>query len=113
MREARPDVVLHHFIHIPWTQPDAWRVLPTRIRNAVYEGVLANDIIGFHTRSYRWNFLQCCRDLLGLEVEFESGVVHTADGREVWVRAYPLPIDARAIRAVATSERVARVRGAS
>ena len=25
--------------------------------------MLANDIIGFHTRSYRWNFLQCCRDL--------------------------------------------------
>jgi hypothetical protein len=25
---ARPDVFLHHFIHIPWTQPDAWRVLP-------------------------------------------------------------------------------------
>ena len=28
VREARPDVFLHHFIHIPWTQPDAWRVLP-------------------------------------------------------------------------------------
>ena len=28
VREARPDVFLHHFVHIPWTQPDAWRVLP-------------------------------------------------------------------------------------
>jgi trehalose 6-phosphate synthase len=106
VRRARPDVVLHHFVHIPWTQPDAWRVLPTRIRNELYEGLLANDIIGFHTRSYRWNFLQCCRDLLGLEVEFERGIVHFGD-REVWVRAYPLPIDAKATQRVAGSDRVA------
>jgi trehalose 6-phosphate synthase len=104
VRAARPDVFLHHFIHIPWTQPDAWRVLPTRIRNEIYEGVLANDIVGFHTRSYRWNFLQCCRDLMGLEVDFEQGIVEY-DGREVWVRAYPLPIDYEATRKIACSER--------
>ena len=107
VRRARPDVFLHHFVHIPWTQPDAWRVLPTKIRREIYEGVLANDIIGLHTRSYRWSFLQCCRDLMGLEVDFTRGVVHAADGREVWVRAYPLPIDARAIQSVARSSRVA------
>ena len=104
VRAARPDVFLHHFIHIPWTQPDAWRVLPKSIRNEIYEGVLANDIVGFHTRSYRWNFLQCCRDLMGLDVDFEQGVVHY-DDREVWVRAYPLPIDYEATRKVAASER--------
>jgi len=104
VRAARPVVLLHHFIHIPWTQPDAWRVLPTRMRTAIYEGVLANDIVGFHTRSYRWNFLQCCRDLLSLDVDFERGVVHH-DGREVWVRAYPLAIDYEATRRVARSER--------
>ena len=107
VREARPDVFLHHFIHIPWTQPDAWRVLPKRIRDEIYGGVLANDIVGFHTRSYRWNFLQCCRDLMDLEVEFERGVVHV-DGREVWVRAYPLPIDHEATCKVAASERTKR-----
>jgi trehalose 6-phosphate synthase len=104
VRRARPDVFLHHFIHIPWTQPDAWRVLPTWIRRELFEGLLANDIIGFHTRSYRWNFLQCCRDLLELDVDFGRGVVHF-DGREVWVRAYPLPIDAGQTCRVAASER--------
>jgi len=106
IREARPDVFLHHFIHIPWTQPDAWRVLPRSIRDEIYAGVLANDIVGFHTRSYRWNFLQCCRDLLDLEVDFERGIVHH-DGREVWVRAYPLPIDYENTRRIAASERTA------
>src|SRR3954470_15472891 len=107
VRKARPDAFLHHFVHIPWTQPDAWRVLPRGVRRELYEGLLANDIIGFHTRSYRWNFLQCCRDLLdNVEVDFEAGIVRY-DGRDVWVRAYPLPIDAKAIRRTARSERVA------
>jgi trehalose 6-phosphate synthase len=64
IRQERPDAFLHHFIHIPWTQSDAWRVLPHRIREELYAGLLANDIIGFHTQAYRRNFLQCCRDLL-------------------------------------------------
>jgi len=105
VRRARPDAFLHHFVHIPWTQSDAWRVLPSNIRDEIYHGLLANDIIGFHTRSYRRNFLQCCQDLLDVEVDMERGVVH-CDGREVWVRAYPLPIDFRATQALAERERV-------
>jgi trehalose 6-phosphate synthase len=96
IREARPDVFLHHFIHIPWTQPDAWRVLPNRIRDEIYRGVLANDIVGFHTHSYKRNFLLCCRELLPeAEVDEENGRV-IFEGHETWVRAYPLPIDAEA-----------------
>jgi len=105
VRSARPDAFLHHFIHIPWTQSDAWRVLPSKIIEEIYDGLLSNDIIGFHTRSYRRNFLQCCRDLLDYEVDFESGMVRCGD-RQVWVRAYPLPIDYEATRAIARRDRV-------
>src|SRR4051795_7319671 len=107
IRAERPDVFLHHFIHIPWTQSDAWKVLPNAVREEIFRGVLANDIIGFHTRSYRRNFLQCCRDLLDLDVDMERGVVRF-DDREIWVRAYPLPIDYSATREVAAREGVAR-----
>ncbi len=105
VRRARPDVFLHHFIHIPWTQSDAWRVLPSRIREEIFTGLLANDIIGFHTRSYRRNFLQCCRDLMELDVDFERGLVQVGE-REVWVRAYPLPIDHEATRQLAQRPQV-------
>src|SRR3712207_6899565 len=54
----------------------SWRMLPSRMREEIYHGLLANDIIGFHTRSYRRNFLQCCRDLLDLEVRSEE---HTSE----------------------------------
>jgi trehalose 6-phosphate synthase len=88
IRRERPDVFLHHFIHIPWTQPGAWRVLPRDIRSQIFNGVLANDIVGFHTRSYQRNFLQCCRDLMELDVDFARGIVRFGE-REVWDRAYP------------------------
>ena len=69
IRRARPDAFMTHFVHIPWSQSDSWRVLPSVIREEIYRGILANDIVGFHTTSYRRNFLQCCEDLLGLEVD--------------------------------------------
>jgi trehalose 6-phosphate synthase len=105
IREARPDAFLHHFVHIPWTQPDSWRILPNRMREQIYRGMLANDIIGFHTTAYCRNFLHCCRELMELEVDYERGaVLHS--GRETWVRAYPLGIDAARLERVAQSEEV-------
>jgi trehalose 6-phosphate synthase len=104
IRRARPDAFLHHFVHIPWSQSDSWRVLPSIIREEIFTGILSNDIVGFHTRSYRRNFLQCCEDLMGLEVDRAAGVVRIGD-REVWVRNYPLPIDAAAVLSVAARPR--------
>src|SRR5262245_46660862 len=89
VRAARPDAFLHHFVHIPWTQPDSWRILPGRWREEIYRGLLANDIIGFHTRAYCRNFLRGCNEHLELEIDHESGTVFH-DGRETWVRPYPL-----------------------
>ena len=56
VRDARPDAVLTHFIHIPWPETDYWHVLPADLRVAIHEGVLANDILGVHTNRWRHNF---------------------------------------------------------
>jgi len=106
IREARPDAFLHFFVHIPWSQPDSWRILPNRWREEIYRSMLANDIIGFHTSAYCRNFLQCCRELMELEVDWERGaIIH--DDRETWVRAYPLSIDVDRMYRAAESEEVA------
>jgi trehalose 6-phosphate synthase len=60
VREQRPDARLTHFIHIPWAEPDFWHVLPADVRRAVYEGLCANDVVGFHTERWRRSFLQSC-----------------------------------------------------
>jgi trehalose 6-phosphate synthase len=106
VRAERPDAFLQHFVHIPWSQPDSWRILPARWREEIYRGLLANDIIGFHTTAYCRNFLHCCRELMEVETDYERGcVIH--DGRETWVRAYPLGIDAKRLERAAESEEVA------
>ena len=62
---ARPDAALMHFVHIPWPQPDYWRVFPSEPRCAIHDGLIANDVIGFHTERWRRNFIYSVRELLG------------------------------------------------
>jgi trehalose 6-phosphate synthase len=69
VRAQRPDTTLAHFVHVPWPQSDAWRVLPERIRFAVHDGLMANDVIGFHTDRWRHNFLRSVRDVVGSDVD--------------------------------------------
>jgi trehalose 6-phosphate synthase len=106
IRAARADAFLHHFIHIPWPHADAWRVIPWRWREAIYRGLLANQIIGFHLPSYVHNFLDCCRELMGFEVDYANDVVRH-EGGETWCRAYPLGVDSERLRRVAESSAIA------
>ncbi len=106
IRAERPDAFLHHFVHIPWSQPDSWRILPGRIREALFRGMLANDIIGFHTHAYCINFIRCCDELLEAEVDYDRCAVHHPGGQTL-CRAYPLGIDAERLRRAAESPQVA------
>ncbi len=53
VRAARPDATLSHFVHIPWPRPDDWSLLPAEWSRALHEGLLANDVVGFHTHRWR------------------------------------------------------------
>jgi trehalose 6-phosphate synthase len=92
VRERLPGALTTHFIHIPWPETDYWHVLPEHLRVAVHEGVLANDVLGFHTNRWRRNFLRTCQDILGAEVDYgTSSVVH--DGHRTLVTSHPIGID--------------------
>lgn len=106
IRAARPDAFLHHFVHIPWSQPDSWRILPGRIREAIFDGMLSNDIIGFHTHAYCINFLRCCDELMEAEVDYNRLEVRHG-GRRTLCRAYPLGIDAERLKRAAETPEVA------
>jgi trehalose 6-phosphate synthase len=68
VRAERPEATLMHFVHVPWPQPDYWCVLPRAMRSAIHEGLIANDVIGFHTDRWRRNFIFSARELLGEDV---------------------------------------------
>jgi trehalose 6-phosphate synthase len=92
VRMRRPDVLSSHFIHIPWPESDYWHVLPAHLRRDIHVGLLANDIVGFHTARWRNNFLHSCEDILGAEVDHHNAtVVH--EGRQTLVTNHPISID--------------------
>jgi trehalose 6-phosphate synthase len=105
VRERCPDAALAHFIHIPWPEADYWTVLPRELRRAVFDGILANDVVGLHTNRWRHNFLRSCADVLGAEVdESESTVVHR--GHRTLVTARPISIDPREFDALSEDDAV-------
>jgi trehalose 6-phosphate synthase len=101
VREARPDALLAHFVHIPWPQSDGWTVLPDAERRAVHDGLLANDLVGFHTRRWRRNFLASVADVLGTTSDREGRVLHR--GRTTNVTSRPISVDCDEFDALAAS----------
>jgi trehalose 6-phosphate synthase len=92
VRDVRPDALLSHFVHIPWPETDYWHVLPAELRVAIHEGMLANDIVGLHTKRWRHNFLRACEDIVGADVDHAASTV-THAGRTTLVTSHPISID--------------------
>ncbi len=93
------------FVHIPWPDPEGWRVLPRYIREGVLDSLLQADVVAFHTGRYARNFLRTAREVLGAEVDEEEGLVRYR-GREAWARAYPISIDPGEFEDLAASDAV-------
>jgi trehalose 6-phosphate synthase len=105
VRERVPEATMSHFVHIPWPQPDYWRVLPEGIRRALHEGLLANDLVSFHTERWGRNFLRSCEDVLAAKSDFSAGRVKY-QGRNVGVHGRPISVDAAEFADLAESEQV-------
>jgi trehalose 6-phosphate synthase len=105
VRSRVPDAALSHFVHIPWPEPDYWRVLPESIRRALHDGLLANDVVGLHTDHWRRNFLRSCADILGAECDLLDGSTEY-DGRRIHVTSRPISVDPAEFDELARSEEV-------
>lgn len=103
LRSRGCEARLIHFTHIPWPAPDYFCVLPGYMRSAIIDGLLAADIVGFHTERYVQNFLWTCRQLGGYDVDFETQEVTTPAGRTTRVRAYPISIAVSSIKRLAST----------
>lgn len=103
VRRMLPNVVLHHFVHIPWPEPQLWQWLPRNQRSEIIEGLCYNDIIGFQTRRSLKNFLASCRAFLeGAEVDFDQEQVRY-QGHVARARVYPITIDTQRVLDAAQS----------
>ncbi len=97
VKEKRPDLQVAMFWHIPWPNPEIFRVLPWK--EEVLEGMLANDVVGFHIRRHAMNFLDSVAESLEARVDVERLAVDRA-GQRTWVRPFAISVDAEEIAAL-------------
>ncbi|GHD10654.1 alpha,alpha-trehalose-phosphate synthase (UDP-forming) [Zhihengliuella salsuginis] len=102
LRDARPDLKIGFFNHIPFPSVDLFAQLPWRKR--VLEGLLGADLIGFQRPSDASNFLRAVRRVLGFTVRGQQ--IHVQDGngypqRIARAESHPISIDTAQISRMA------------
>lgn len=98
------------FLHIPWPPRRLLATLPEA--RQLVEGLLAYDLIGFHTEEWLQSFGDYVREEMGATID--AGNMLTVGGRTVRLLACPVGIDAKEFAGHAASEKAretyARVR---
>ncbi len=90
LKEKSPNIITAQFWHIPWPNPEAFRICPWQ--NEILEGLLANDLIGFHIRYHCNNFLETVARANGALVDPVKSEIHY-EGRKTLVGSFPISID--------------------
>jgi len=107
LRKRIPEARIGFFLHIPFPASDVFRTLPARAE--LLEGLLASDLVGFHTSAYLRHFASSVLWILGAPVDVDSV---RWKGREVKLGVFPMGVDAAGFAAKALGEDVdLRVRG--
>jgi trehalose 6-phosphate synthase len=100
IKEKRPDALVAMFWHIPWPNVEVFRIFPWR--QELLEGLLANDLVGFHIRHHAHNFLDSVADTLEARVDRERSAVERG-GRRTWVSHFPMGVNASELESLAES----------
>lgn len=103
LKEANPNLIVAQFWHIPWPNREVFRAFPWK--EQLLDGLLGNDLLGFHLRYHCQNFLDTVDRALEARVDQERAEV-TRGGRVTVVRPFPISIDYEAHVATAQSARV-------
>jgi trehalose 6-phosphate synthase len=90
VKEARPDVTVCQFWHIPWPNREVFRVCPWG--EDILHGLLGNDLLGFHVQYHCNNFLDTVDRALESRVDYEHFAAWRG-GRPTYVRPFPISID--------------------
>lgn len=104
LKEMSPkNLIIAHFWHIPWPSHEAFRICPQK--KEILDGLLANDLLGFHTRSHCNNFLDVIDRELESKIDRERFSI-IKNEHETLIRPYPISVDFAGINDLASSPKV-------
>ena len=90
LKNRRPDLIVMQFWHIPWPNREAYRILPWG--EELLDGLLGNDILGFHVQYHCNNFLDTVDRAIEAKVDYEHFQVFRG-GHPTTVRPFPISVD--------------------
>lgn len=103
LKNANPQLIVAHFWHIPWPNREVFRTFPWK--EEILDGLLGNDLLGFHIRYHCQNFLDTVDRALEAKVDQERAEI-TRGGKVTVVRPFPISIDFDLHEATAQSRQV-------
>jgi trehalose 6-phosphate synthase len=90
IKDARPDVIVCQFWHIPWPNSETFRVCPWA--EQILHGLLGNDLLSFHIQYHCNNFLETVERTLESRVDYEHFAV-VRGGHPTIVKPFAISID--------------------
>lgn len=90
LKNSRPDLTVVQFWHIPWPNREAFRIFPWG--EELLDGLLGNDILGFHVQYHCNNFLDTVDRGIEAKVDYEHFRVFRG-GHPTIVRPFPISVD--------------------
>jgi len=90
IKEKDPGLTVGQFWHIPWPNHEVFRTCPWHLE--VLDGMLGNDLMGFHIQSFCDNFMDAAERLLGAEVDRAKSTV-TYKNKTTLVQPFPISVD--------------------
>ncbi len=103
LRNRRADLVLVQFWHIPWPNREAFRIFPWG--EQLLDGLLGNDILGFHIQYHCNNFMDTIDRGIEAKVDYEHYRIYRG-GHPTSVRPFPISVDSAQIESDARLPRV-------
>lgn len=85
-----PNALVGQFWHVPWPSYEAFRICPWQ--SEILDGILGNDLLGFHIRYHTKNFLDTVSNSLESKIDFGRQEV-IFNGKATLVREYPISVD--------------------
>ncbi len=108
IKEARPDAKVVQFWHIPWPNREAFRIFPWE--EELLDGLLGNDLLGFHIQHHCNNFLETVGRAIESLVDYENFRVFRG-GHPTYIRPFPISVDFEQIGRDVVSPEVGKRKG--
>lgn len=90
IKKKRTDAIVSMFWHIPWPNPEAFRICPQK--KEILAGLLSCDLLGFHIRYHCINFMNTVDFELEAKTNYEENSI-IYQGHKTVIRAFPISVD--------------------